>query len=163
MKPTATATKIQSTYKETAKLVRLWQDQGLEVTFTNGCFDLLHLGHILYLEEAAALGDKLVVAINSDKSVSKIKGKHRPIKDEKNRSHIMAALSMIDMVIIFAEDTPLKLIKEISPDILVKGGDWTVDQIIGSEYVLSKGGKVFSLQFVEGYSTTALEQKIKNI
>ena len=132
------------------------------VVFTNGCFDLIHIGHVLYLEDAKSLGDKLIVGLNSDTSVSRLKGAHRPIKDEFNRSHILAALASVDAVIIFENDDPLELIKLISPEILVKGGDWRPDQIVGSDFVLSHGGEVRSLRFVEGYSTTMLEEKIKN-
>ena len=153
--------KIASNYESASIQVHAWQQQGMDVVFTNGCFDLLHKGHILYLEEASRQGDKLIVAINADKSVSKLKGKHRPIKDEDNRSLIMSALSFVDLVVIFHEETPLELIEMIKPDILVKGGDWSPDQIVGSDYVTNNGGSVLSLQFVEGYSTTALENKIK--
>lgn len=153
--------KIASNYELAANQVRSWQNEGLDIVFTNGCFDLIHKGHILYLEEAAQQGDKLVVAINADKSVSKLKGEHRPIKNEDNRSLIMAAFTFVDLVVIFNEDTPLELIKMVSPDILVKGGDWSIDQIVGSKQVIDRGGQVLSLQFVEGYSTTALENKIK--
>ena len=153
--------KIASNYESASIQVHAWQQQGMDVVFTNGCFDLLHKGHILYLEEASQQGDKLIVAINADKSVSKLKGKHRPIKDEDNRSLIMAAFSFVDLVVIFYEETPLELIEMITPDVLVKGGDWSPDQIVGSDYVINNGGSVLSLQFVEGYSTTALENKIK--
>jgi len=153
--------KIARDYQEAANVVKNWQQQGYDVVFTNGCFDLLHKGHILYLQEASQKGDKLIVAINADKSVSKLKGKHRPIKDEDNRSLIMAALAFVDLVVVFHEETPLELIQMITPDILVKGGDWKPHQIVGSEHVLNHGGEVLSLQFVEGYSTTALEEKIK--
>ncbi len=153
--------KIAGDYRQASDVVKQWQQQGLEVVFTNGCFDLLHKGHILYLEEASQQGDKLIVAINADKSVRKLKGKNRPIKDEDNRSLIMAALSFVDLVVVFHEETPLELIEMVSPDILVKGGDWRPDQIVGSEHVIDHGGVVLSLQFVEGYSTTALENKIK--
>ena len=153
--------KIARDYQEAANVVKNWQQQGYDVVFTNGCFDLLHKGHILYLQEASQNGDKLIVAINADKSVSKLKGKHRPIKDEDNRSQIMAALAFVDLVVVFHEETPLELIQMITPDILVKGGDWKPHQIVGSEHVLNHGGEVLSLQFVEGYSTTALEEKIK--
>jgi rfaE bifunctional protein nucleotidyltransferase chain/domain len=153
--------KIASNYESAFIQVHAWQQQGMDVVFTNGCFDLLHKGHILYLEEASRQGDKLIVAINADKSVSKLKGKHRPIKDEDNRSLIMSAFSFVDLVVIFHEETPLELIEMITPDILVKGGDWNPDQIVGSDYVTNNGGSVLSLQFVEGYSTTALENKIK--
>ena len=140
--------------------VKAWKDAGKKIVFTNGCFDLIHIGHVLYLEEAKSLGDILIVAANSDASVSKLKGPHRPIKDEYNRTHILAALASVDMVLVFDENDPDNIIKQIKPDVLVKGGDWTTEQIIGSDIVLSYGGQVKSLQFVPGYSTTALEQKI---
>ncbi len=140
--------------------VKAWKDAGKKIVFTNGCFDLIHIGHVLYLEEAKSLGDILIVAANSDASVSKLKGPHRPIKDEYNRTHILAALASVDMVLVFDENDPYNIIKQIKPDVLVKGGDWTTEQIIGSDIVLSYGGQVQSLQFVPGYSTTALEQKI---
>ena len=140
--------------------VKAWKDAGKKIVFTNGCFDLIHIGHVLYLEEAKSLGDILIVAANSDASVSKLKGPHRPIKDEYNRTHILAALASVDMVLVFEEKDPYNIIKQIKPDVLVKGGDWTTEQIIGSDIVLSYGGQVQSLQFVPGYSTTALEQKI---
>jgi D-glycero-beta-D-manno-heptose 1-phosphate adenylyltransferase len=143
-------------------LIHQWKKEGRRIVFTNGCFDLLHIGHVLYLEEAKSLGDKLIVGLNSDASVSRLKGSNRPIKDEYNRSHILAALSSVDAVIIFENDDPLELIKLISPDTLVKGGDWRPDQIVGSDFVLNNGGAVRSLRFVEGYSTTMLEEKIKN-
>ncbi len=140
--------------------VKEWKGAGKKIVFTNGCFDLIHIGHVLYLEEAKSLGDILIVAANSDTSVSKLKGPHRPIKDEYNRTHILAALASVDMVLVFDEDDPYNIIKQIKPDVLVKGGDWTPEQIIGSDIVLSYGGQVKSLQFVPGYSTTSLEQKI---
>ncbi len=143
-------------------LIHQWKKEGFKIVFTNGCFDLIHIGHVLYLEDAKSLGDKLIVGLNSDTSVSRLKGAHRPIKDEFNRSHILAALASVDAVIIFENDDPLELIKLISPEILVKGGDWRPDQIVGSDFVLSHGGEVRSLRFVEGYSTTMLEEKIKN-
>lgn len=152
--------KIQDWSKAT-QTVRIWQNNGLEVVFTNGCFDLIHFGHLTYLAEAAAQGQKLVLGLNSDASVARLKGAHRPIKDQKNRAHLLASLEMVDLVVLFEEDTPLDLIKTIQPDILVKGGDWTIEQIVGSEVVLAKGGSVRSLTFIEGYSTTKLEQKIQ--
>lgn len=153
--------KIYTDYHSASSAVASWQQSGLEVCFTNGCFDLIHKGHIRYLEEAARLGDKLVVAVNADASVSRLKGEHRPIKDEETRALLLAAMSFIDMVIIFGEDTPLELITSLSPDILVKGGDWSIDQIVGSEHVINHGGVVKSLQFIPGHSTTSLEEKIK--
>ncbi|HHS94956.1 MAG TPA: D-glycero-beta-D-manno-heptose 1-phosphate adenylyltransferase [Phaeodactylibacter sp.] len=144
-----------------SELAQKWKDSGLSVVFTNGCFDLLHFGHIQYLAEAKALGDKLVVGLNSSDSVKRLKGKHRPIKDEKSRLYLLAALECVDAVVLFEEDTPMNLIKIILPDILVKGGDWNPNQIVGAQVVLENGGEVRSLSFVEGYSTTAIEEKIK--
>ena len=152
--------KIYHEWKDALKVVQQWKSAGHRVVFTNGCFDLLHLGHVLYLEEAKAKGNKLIVAANSDKSVRQLKGLHRPIKDQKNRTHILAALESVDMVLVFDENTPYELIKILIPDVIVKGGDWKPDQIVGADIVLANGGEVCSLQFVEGYSTTALEQKI---
>lgn len=152
--------KVFADYNLAQKKIEEWKNQGCTIVFTNGCFDLIHIGHVLYLEEAKGLGDKLIVGVNSDNSVRQLKGEHRPIKDEFNRQHILAALESVDMVLTFEEADPLRLIKLVLPHVLVKGGDWTTDQIIGSEIVLSHGGKVRSLQFVEGYSTTALEKKI---
>lgn len=140
--------------------VRHWQAAGERVVFTNGCFDILHYGHLHYLADARDLGQRLVVALNSGASVSRLKGPLRPINDEATRAHLMAALAMVDAVTFFDEDTPLELIRMIAPDILVKGGDWRPEQIVGSELVLARGGQVHSLPFVEGYSTTRIEQKI---
>jgi len=142
-------------------LVNQWKNECYRIVFTNGCFDLIHIGHVFYLEEANALGDKLIVGLNSDASVSRLKGPNRPIKDEYNRSHILAALASVDAVVIFENDDPLQLILDVKPDILVKGGDWRPDQIVGSEFVLSNGGVVKSLRFVEGYSSTMIEEKIR--
>ena len=139
-----------------------WRFQDKKIVFTNGCFDLLHYGHIDYLAAARALGDLLIVGINSTASVQRLKGKHRPIKDDITRQHLLASLFFVDAVIEFSEDTPLQLIELVQPDILVKGGDWAVENIVGSEIVLAKSGEVKSLPFVEGYSTTILEEKIKN-
>ena len=131
-----------------------------KVVFTNGCFDILHFGHLSYLSRAKELGDFLIVALNSSASVSRLKGAHRPINDDLTRNHMIASLEFVDAVIIFDENTPIKLIKEINPDILVKGGDWSLNEIIGSEIVLDSGGQVKSLAFIEGYSTTSIESKI---
>jgi rfaE bifunctional protein nucleotidyltransferase chain/domain len=152
--------KIQD-WSKAAETVRKWQNNGEEVVFTNGCFDLVHFGHLAYLAEAAAQGQKLVLGLNSDASVARLKGKHRPIKDQKNRAHLLASLEMVDLVVLFEEDTPLELIQSIQPDVLVKGGDWSIEEIVGSAFVLAKGGSVKSLTFVEGYSTTILEEKIQ--
>ena len=142
--------------------VRQWQSNGLMVVFTNGCFDLLHYGHLHYLADARDIGDKLVVGLNSAASVRRLKGVNRPINDELTRQYMLASLDMIDAVVVFEEDTPFNLINMIKPDVLVKGGDWAVEQIVGSDIVLKNGGKVLSLPFVEGYSTTNLETKIRS-
>ena len=131
-----------------------------KIVFTNGCFDILHSGHISYLNEAKSLGDILVVALNSDQSVKRLKGESRPINNEQDRKYVLENLKAIDRVFIFNEDTPLNLIKEISPQILVKGGDWTPDQIVGSDFVLQNGGQVQSLTFKNGYSTTSTIEKM---
>lgn len=144
-------------------LIEDWRQQGESIVFTNGCFDLLHIGHVLYLEEAKTLGSKLVVGINSDASVRRLKGANRPIKDVYDRAHVLAALASVDMVIAFEEDDPGHLIKQIVPDVLVKGGDWKPEQIVGSDIVIAAGGQVRSLSFIEGYSTTQIEQKIRSL
>jgi rfaE bifunctional protein nucleotidyltransferase chain/domain len=133
--------------------------QGKKLVFTNGCFDLLHIGHVRYLQEAKSLGDLLVVALNTDASVQKLKGPTRPVQRETDRAEILAALGCVDYTVLFGEDTPERLIRLIKPDILTKGGDWTINQIVGSDFVLSYGGKVLSLQFIEGQSTTKLIEK----
>ena len=132
---------------------------GQKITFTNGCFDILHVGHVRYLQEARKLGGLLVVAVNSDSSVKALKGPTRPIQNEQDRAEILSALSCVDFVTIFSEDTPLELIKKIQPDILVKGGDWPVNKIVGFEIVQARGGQVLSLPFVEGRSTTQIIEK----
>ena len=137
-----------------------WRAAGQRIVFTNGCFDLLHYGHLHYLAQARDLADRLVVGLNSAASVRRLKGPHRPINDELTRTHLLAALQMVDAVVVFEEDTPLELIRIVQPDILVKGGDWKPEQIVGSDLVLVRGGQVLSLPFVTGYSTTNIEQKI---
>jgi len=133
---------------------------GKRVVFTNGCFDILHYGHAQYLEDAKAEGDVLVVAVNSDASVRKIKGKKRPIVDEVNRIKLLAALESIDLLILFKETTPLKVIKAVKPDILIKGADWDKAKIVGSDFVKAYGGKVQTIKLVKGLSTTSLIKKI---
>lgn len=133
-----------------------------KVVFTNGCFDLLHIGHVRYLQEAKNLGDILVVALNTDDSVRKLKGPTRPIQSESDRAEILAALGCVDFTVLFSEETPEKLIQTLRPDILVKGGDWTVDQIVGGRFVQSYGGQVKSLQFIADRSTTKIVEKSKS-
>jgi len=135
---------------------------GKKIVFTNGVFDLLHEGHIASLSQAAAEGDFLVVAVNGDDSVKRLKGDSRPINTEQSRALILASLMIVDAVIIFHEDTPLELIKAILPDVLVKGGDYTVEQIAGSKEVLANGGRVVINPIVEGFSTTSTIEKMKS-
>jgi rfaE bifunctional protein nucleotidyltransferase chain/domain len=139
-----------------------WQAKGDKVVFTNGCFDLLHLGHITYLAEAASLGNKLIVAINSDASVKRLKGTNRPINDEHSRGVMLACFFFIDAIVVFDEDTPLEVIESILPDILVKGGDYTIPQIVGAAEVMDNGGEVKVLDFVPGYSSTNIINRIRN-
>jgi rfaE bifunctional protein nucleotidyltransferase chain/domain len=146
---------------EAKNTISAWKDSGLEVVFTNGCFDILHLGHIDYLEHSSALGDKLVVGLNSDPSVTRLKGEGRPINPEYARARILAALSFVDLVVIFGEDTPLELIRNFLPDILVKGKDYEISNIVGADIVIEHGGKVLTIDLVDGYSTTNIVQKIK--
>lgn len=139
-----------------------WRLLDQKIVFTNGCFDLLHYGHLHYLAQAKSLGNKLIIGVNAAESVKQLKGAHRPINDDLTRYHLLAALSFVDAVIEFTEETPYKLISTIQPDVLVKGGDWQPHQIVGSDFVLARGGIVKSLPFIEGYSTTNIEAKIKN-
>ena len=131
-----------------------------KTVFTNGCFDILHVGHARYLKEAASLGDLLIVGLNTDHSVRNLKGPKRPIVPENERAEMLCHLSVVDAVVLFDEETPLKLIKELNPQILVKGGDWSVDQIVGSDSVIQNGGLVKSLSLIEGRSTTNIIEKI---
>jgi D-beta-D-heptose 7-phosphate kinase/D-beta-D-heptose 1-phosphate adenosyltransferase len=133
---------------------------GNRVVFTNGCFDLLHPGHVSYLQEARRLGDALIVALNSDRSVRELKGENRPILDQNERSVVMAALACVDYVTIFDDPTPREVVAALLPDVLVKGGDWGVDRIVGREEVEAAGGKVLSLPFVEGCSTSDVIERI---
>ncbi|MBX3021074.1 MAG: D-glycero-beta-D-manno-heptose 1-phosphate adenylyltransferase [Bdellovibrionales bacterium] len=130
------------------------------VVFTNGCFDILHVGHSRYLRDARALGELLVVGINSDASVRRLKGPERPIQTESDRGELLAALAAVDYVVVFDEETPAELIERVEPDILVKGGDWPVEKIVGSKFVLARGGEVKSLPFHPGHSTTSLIERI---
>lgn len=151
--------KIQSS-EQIRQTLAEWRAAGETIVFTNGCFDLLHFGHLHYLADARDLGDRLVVGLNSAASVRRLKGPNRPINDELTRTHLLAALAVVDAVVVFEGDTPLELIQLVQPEILVKGGDWKPEQIVGSDIVLARGGQVLSLPFVEGYSTTNIEQKI---
>lgn len=145
-----------------AAQVQAWQARGDRIVFTNGCFDLLHYGHLHYLAQARDLGDRLVIGLNSGESVSRLKGPTRPINDESTRQLMLASLAFVDAVVVFGEDTPLALIQQLNPDVLVKGGDYAPETIVGASWVEERGGQVVVLPFVSGYSTTALETRIKN-
>lgn len=134
--------------------------RGERIVFTNGCFDILHVGHIRYLAEARKLGDVLVVGLNSDLSVKRLKGSARPVVPEEERKEVLLALRVVDYVAVFEEDTPLELIKKVRPQCLVKGGDWPTDKIVGSDFVRSIGGETVSLPYIEGSSTTGIIEKI---
>ena len=138
-----------------------WRSENQRIVFTNGCFDLLHLGHVDYLEKARALGDKLVVGLNTDMSIRRLKGQERPLQDEMARARIMASLLFVDAVVLFSEDTPYNLIKAVQPDILVKGDDYQPDTIVGADIVKARGGQIKTVSLVKGYSTTNIVAKIK--
>lgn len=153
--------KICNSYTELAEKVSTWQSQGELVVFTNGCFDIIHPGHVDYLTRANELGQRLVIGVNTDASVSKLKGSHRPIQSEDARLQVLAALECVDALVLFEEQTPFDLISTVKPNILVKGGDYTIDTIVGSDIVMQNGGRVEIIPFLEGYSTSAIEKKIK--
>ncbi len=144
------------TIKQLSRIINSLKKSGKRIGFTNGCFDILHVGHVKYLEKAKAICDILVVAINSNGSVEKIKGKGRPIIDEKDRIAIIAAVDTVDYVVKFSQETPLKIIKTIKPHILIKGGDWRKEDIVGADFVQSYKGKVKSLPYIKGHSTTSI-------
>lgn len=148
---------------ELATQVQKWKAEGRKIVFTNGCFDLLHAGHIAYLTEAANLGDVLIVGLNSDQSVQRIKGPERPVNDENTRSAVLAGMFFIDAIVFFSDDTPLELIKALMPDVLVKGGDYEIDQIVGAREILDNGGRVKVLSFLPGYSSTSIIEKIRRV
>jgi len=155
-----TADKIKS-LQDAKKKVAEWKSKGKKVVFTNGCFDLIHLGHVDYLEKARNLGDKLVLGLNTDDSVSRFKGPERPLQDETSRARVLAAFQFIDLVVFFNDDTPLNLITELQPSILVKGSDYLAENIVGADVVKKGGGEVKTIDFVPGYSTTRIVEKIK--
>jgi len=142
--------------------INKWKAADQKIIFTNGCFDILHLGHVDYLEKAAEKGDKLIIAVNSDLSVKKLKGEDRPINNEIARARILAALEFVDAVTFFSEDTPYELIKSLLPDVLVKGSDYNISNIVGADIVMQNGGKVETIDLVQGYSTTQIINQIKN-
>jgi len=154
------AAKIPAALPGLVQRLEGWRAQGESVVFTNGVFDLLHLGHVEYLEEAAALGDRLVVGINSDASVRRLKGPARPIVPEEERAELVAALACVDAAVVFGEDTPERLIREVRPQVLAKGADWAADAIVGREFVESLGGRVERIRLREGRSTSGLIERI---
>jgi len=137
-----------------------WRADNKKIVFTNGCFDLLHLGHIDYLAKARDLGDKLIIGLNTDASVQRLKGPSRPVKDQASRAHLLAAMQFVDAVVFFDEETPIKLIENVNPNVLVKGGDYSIEGIVGHEIVLKNGGEVRTIEFVEGYSSSQIIEKI---
>ena len=143
--------------------IKAEQEKGKKIVFTNGCFDILHRGHVTYLNQARDLGDLLIVGINSDESVKRLKGLERPVNMLEDRAYVLSALKSVDYVISFEEDTPLNLINLIMPDILVKGGDYTIDRIVGAQEVLAHGGRVEIIPFVPGKSTSAIIDTIKTL
>lgn len=143
--------------------VNTWRSERQTIVFSNGCFDIIHPGHAQYLAAAAALGSRLVIGVNTDESVKRLKGAARPVISENERCLLLASFQFVDAVCLFDEDTPLKLIESIIPDILVKGKDYTIDQIVGADVVLQHGGKVETIELVEGFSTSSLIEKIKKI
>ena len=161
IKPKMPISKIVSR-GDAAAVARAARAEGKRVVFTNGCFDILHLGHVRYLTRAKTLGDVLIVGVNADDSVRRLgKGKDRPLNNENARAEVVAALGAVDYVVVFEEDTPLELIRLLQPHVLVKGGDWPADRIVGADEVLAGGGEVYSLPQEEGFSTTSLIAKIR--
>ena len=147
------------TNDEIRRQLAVWRFKGLKIVFTNGCFDILHLGHIEYLSKAAELGNKLILGLNTDDSVRRLKGPSRPVNSQEARSTILAAISFIDAIVLFDEDTPAELISRIRPDILVKGKDYDGKEIVGSDLVKSYGGRVETIELTQGYSTTGILEK----
>jgi rfaE bifunctional protein nucleotidyltransferase chain/domain len=152
--------KIYGSLKDFEEQMKVWKNEKQKLVFTNGCFDIMHLGHIDYLSKAADLGTKLIVGLNSDASTKNIKGPTRPICDEKSRANLLAALFFVDAVILFDDETPIKLISTILPDVLVKGADYTTEQIVGAKEVLANYGEVKTISFLDGYSTSSIEKRI---
>ena len=155
--------KICEHTSDAQKKVEGWKEEGKRVVFTNGCFDLLHPGHVSYLMEARSCGDRLIIGLNSDKSVRKLKGEQRPLNSLQVRALMLASLQMVDLVVPFGQATPLELILALKPDVLVKGGDYEIHEIVGADEVQQWGGEVKRLSFVKGYSTTSLIHKIKEL
>lgn len=158
--------KIQAkivTLPQLKAMVDDWKAAGEKVVFTNGVFDLLHTGHITYMADAASQGTKLIIGLNSDASVQRLKGPERPVNDQDSRALLLASFVFTDAIVIFEEDTPLNLITTLLPDVLAKGGDYTVDTIVGAQEVMANGGEVKVISFVDGFSSTAIIRKIRDV
>ena len=153
--------KIAGTAAEASRLLSMWRFRNEKIVFTNGCFDILHRGHIEYLAKAAALGTRLIVGLNTDASVCRLKGDARPVNDEDARALALASLVFVDEVILFDTDTPRELIEFVQPDVLVKGGDYRPEDIVGHDVVEARGGEVVTIPLVEGYSTTSIIERMK--
>jgi D-glycero-beta-D-manno-heptose 1-phosphate adenylyltransferase len=149
------------TLPELLRKIAQWKISGKTISFTNGCFDILHAGHIASLSEAASHADYLIVGLNADSSIKNLKGEGRPVNNENSRALLLASLSVVDAVVIFSEPTPLNLIQQVQPDFLVKGGDYKVKEIVGAEDVIARGGKVIINPIVEGFSTTSIINRLK--
>lgn len=149
-----------TTTENAATILQAWRDEKCKIVFTNGCFDIIHLGHVDYLSKAASLGQKLVIGLNTDASVSRIKGPSRPINDQLARAMILASFSFVSMIIYFDDPTPYNLIFQVQPDVLVKGADYRKEDIVGYDIVMAKGGEVTTLEYLPGYSTSAIEKRI---
>lgn len=153
--------KVVREKKELESVLSRWRFQGEKLVFTNGCFDILHRGHVEYLAKAASFGTKLVVGLNTDASVRRLKGEGRPVNDEDARAIVLASLIFTDKIVYFEEDTPLELIRYIQPDVLVKGSDYKPENIVGYDVVMAKGGEILTVDLTEGYSTTGIIAKAK--
>ena len=151
------------TSSEILKTIKSWRSQKLRIGFTNGCFDILHLGHLSLLDQSKKVCDKLIIGVNTDKSVKRLKGKKRPSNPEGTRIQILAAMSDVDAIILFDEDTPLNLIKRFKPDVLIKGGDYTINTVVGADFVIKTGGDIFLAQLKKGFSSSKIINRIKNI
>ncbi len=154
--------KIFNSFSDFFETLKKWKSHNLKLAFTNGCFDILHRGHADSLLQAASFGDKLIVGLNSDTSVKRLKGESRPVFDQESRAIMLASLQMVDAVVIFDEDTPYELIRQIQPDVLVKGQEYRLDEIAGHDIVLARGGKVERIQLTPGFSTTEIIRKLKS-
>lgn len=157
---TAIANKLL-TLPEAIDRVKAWKAAGEKIVFTNGVFDLVHTGHITYLSKAAECGDRLIIGLNSDASVKRLKGPERPVNDQGSRALLLAAMLFVDLVVVFEEDTPANLINNLMPDVLIKGGDYTIDNIVGAKEVMANGGEVKTINFVDGFSSTSIINKIR--